>query len=88
MLARLTISGYAVAEAKMHDISREQAVRIAAEDARRVYHDLSDYDVEAKREKDGWHIDYDLKNRQMNGGGPHYVIDATDGHIISKRYDQ
>jgi hypothetical protein len=37
---------------------------------------------------DGWHIDYQLKNPLSNGGGPHYVIDAATGAIVSKRYEQ
>ena len=36
----------------------------------------------------GWHIDYWLKNPNLNGGGPHYIIDATSGAILQKRYEQ
>ena len=39
-------------------------------------------------EDDGWHVDYELKNDKMMGGGPHYVIDAESGTIIAKRYEQ
>ena len=44
--------------------------------------------MEIRRDDDGWHIDYELKNPRLNGGGPHYVIDATTGEIISKKYYQ
>ena len=37
-------------------------------------------------ETDGWHINYELKDSQLNGGGPHYIIDATTGAIVSKTY--
>jgi hypothetical protein len=69
-------------------ISREEAISIAKKDARRAYRDLSPYNVEAMRENDGWHVDFVLKNDRTEGGGAHYIIDARDGHIIKKRYDQ
>jgi len=28
------------------------------------------------------------KDPNLNGGGPHYLIDANSGEIVSKRYDQ
>lgn len=39
-------------------------------------------------EDDGWHIDYELKDANVNGGGPHYIIHPLSGAIISKRYEQ
>ena len=39
--------------------------------------------------RDGnWKIDYELRDKQAQGGGPHYVISAKTGAILSKRYDQ
>jgi hypothetical protein len=38
--------------------------------------------------QDGWHVDYVLRNRQAQGGGAHYVIDAQTGQIRTKRYEQ
>ncbi len=69
-------------------IGRAEAIRIAEQDARHAYRDLARYRVEAKEEADGWHVDYLLKNPNSDGGGPHYVIDPDDGHIVSKRYEQ
>lgn len=69
-------------------ISRTEAVAIAEQDARHAYRDLTRYRVEVKAESDGWHVDYVLKNPKSDGGGPHYVIDPQDGHIISKHYEQ
>ena len=38
---------------------------------------------------DGWHVEYrDQRNRALTGGGPHYLIDATTGAIVSKKYYQ
>jgi hypothetical protein len=66
----------------------EEALRIARADAERVYGDLSAFRIGLVLEDDGWHVDYDLKDPTWNGGGPHYVISATDGQILSKRYEQ
>ena len=69
-------------------ISRADALRIAERDAKHAYRDLTRYRVDAKEESDGWHVDYSLRDPRADGGGPHYVIDRGDGHIISKRYEQ
>jgi hypothetical protein len=61
---------------------------IAQADAARVYQDLSPYRIQLALEDDGWHVDYDLKDPGLKGGGPHYVIDARTGAIVSKRYEQ
>jgi hypothetical protein len=39
-------------------------------------------------EPDGWHVEYYLKDPNLNGGGPHYVIDVQTGAILSKKYYQ
>ena len=69
-------------------ISCDQALRIAWVDAEKAYLDLSPFRIEISLEKDGWHIDYELINRRLNGGGPHYVIDPVNGAILAKRYEQ
>jgi hypothetical protein len=69
-------------------ISREQALRIAHEDGIRAYRDLSGLHITIALEDDGWHVDYELTDPRMNGGGPHYIIDARSGAIVWKRYDQ
>ena len=69
-------------------LSGDQVLTIAHADAARVYNDLSGYRIQLVLEDDGWHIDYELKDRTHKGGGPHYVIDAQSGAIISKRYEQ
>ena len=66
----------------------DRALTIAQADAVRAYHDLSAYRIQLTLEDDGWHIDYELKSPKMKGGGPHYVINARTGAIISKRYEQ
>jgi hypothetical protein len=69
-------------------ISSDQALKVARLDAENAYRDLSFYRILISLEPDGWHIDYEFKNTRLQGGGPHYIIDVVDGHIISKRYEQ
>ncbi len=66
----------------------DQALRIAREDAERLYRDLSGYRIRITPEADGWHVDYELKDPNARGGGPHYIIDAATGQIVAKRYEQ
>jgi hypothetical protein len=66
----------------------EKALAIAQEDAAKAYRDLSVYRICLALEADGWHIDYELKDPGLTGGGPHYVLDAVTGAILSKRYEQ
>ncbi len=69
-------------------LASDEALRIARADAERVYRELNLFRIEMTLEDDGWHIDYELKDASLNGGGPHYVIDSTTGVIVSKRYSQ
>ena len=69
-------------------ISCDQALKVARTDAETAYRDLSVYRIEISLEAHGWVVDYELKDRKLQGGGPHYVIDARTGEILSKRYDQ
>jgi hypothetical protein len=69
-------------------ISPDGALRVAQLDAEKAYRDLSPYRIAITLEPDGWHIDYDFKKEGMQGGGPHYVIDAASGVILHKRYEQ
>ena len=70
------------------NFSCDQALRIAREDAEKVYRDLSRYHIRLALEADGWHVDYELKAPNVRGGGPHYIIDQANGAIVSKRYEQ
>jgi hypothetical protein len=69
-------------------VSAEQALAIARKDGETAYRDLSFYRVTLSLEPDGWHVDYELRNPNLSGGGPHYVIDAKSGEILQKRYEQ
>jgi hypothetical protein len=69
-------------------ISCEEALAIARRDAETAYRDLSGFRIIIGRKMGGWHIDYELIDIYIHGGGPHYVIDAITGAIVSKRYEQ
>jgi hypothetical protein len=69
-------------------LSTAAALAIARADAERAYRDLSVYAVSIERSGDAFRVDYVLINRNLSGGGPHYVIDAQSGRILSKRYGQ
>ncbi len=69
-------------------VTSDQALRTSRLDAEKSYRDLTPFFVQVELEDDGWHIDYELKDRTLNGGGPHYVIDAQTGAIRTKRYEQ
>jgi hypothetical protein len=69
-------------------LSSDQVLRITNEDAIRVYGTVSDFQVAIRLHPDGWHVEYEPVDTDDQGGGPHYVIDATDGTIVSKKYYQ
>jgi hypothetical protein len=70
------------------NIAGDKALAIAQADAARAYRDLSLFRIQLVLEDDGWHVDYELNNSRLKGGGAHYIIDAQTGVILTKRYDQ
>lgn len=71
-----------------HAIPADRALSIAQTDALTAYRDLTPYRIQLVLETDGWHVDFELKDPRLKGGGPHYVIDAHTGQITKKRYEQ
>jgi uncharacterized membrane protein YkoI len=69
-------------------VSGDTALRAALADAASVYDDLHLYHITLKLDVDGWRVDFEFKDEDAQSGGPHYVIDATTGAILSKRYEQ
>lgn len=65
-----------------------EVLRIAHEDARGAYRDLSCYRITLANREEGWHVEYELDRLGWNGGGPHYLIDGITGVILSKKYYQ
>jgi hypothetical protein len=57
----------------------DKILHIARTDAEGAYRDLSGYRITLALEPDGWHVDYELMNQDLNGGGPHYIIDPMTG---------
>ena len=69
-------------------IDEAEAIRIATEDAARVYRDLEEsYRPEATSLDDGWKVEFVLRNPYSLGGGAIYEL-AADGSVRSKRYYQ
>ena len=69
-------------------LAADQVLGIAQADALRAYRDLSPYQIRLALEADGWHVDYELKQPGLKGGGPHYRIDPHTGAILWKQYEQ
>jgi hypothetical protein len=69
-------------------LSSDQILQIARVDAEHAYRDFSGYRISLALQADGWHVDYELMNPDLNGGGPQYIIDPMSGAIRSKRYEQ
>ena len=82
------MSKIAALEASKPQISADAALRIARLDAEQKYRDLSPYRISIVLEDNHWRIDYELRNPNVQGGGPHYLIDSVTGVILSKRYAQ
>ena len=78
----------AAGDRSQHSLPCDQILKIAQADAQKAYGDLSLYRVTLALEPDGWHVDYELKDPDLQGGGPHYVIDSLTGKVTAKRYDQ
>lgn len=69
-------------------VTSDRALAIARLDAEQVYRDLERFRILIALEPDGWHVEYWLKDPNVQGGGPHYVVDANTGAILSKKYYQ
>ncbi len=82
------MSNHVVTPSSGPTIAGDNALAVAQADASRVYRDLAAYRIHLVLEDDGWHVDYELKDPTLKGGGPHYIIDARTGVIVAKRYEQ
>lgn len=72
-------------------ITQEHALAIAHADAIQAYgEDMSRFRIEVRQDGSEWYIDYRFvpAARFQTGGGPHYIINAHTGDIVSKRYEQ
>ena len=69
-------------------MDENEAIRIATEDAERVYRDLDSlYRAEVTPHGAGWRVEFVLRNPLAVGGGAVYEL-GPDGSITSKRYYQ
>ncbi len=75
-------------ERKQQAFPTWEILQIAHEDAASAYRDLSPFRITLTLKENGWHVDYDLTQPGVAGGGPHYVIDPENGAILWKVYEQ
>ncbi len=71
-------------------VSCQRAIDIATADALPMYGAdwLNKLQLTATLHDDGWRIEWHQWRPRHTGGGPHYVIDANTGAIVSKKYYQ
>jgi hypothetical protein len=69
-------------------VNKDDALKIALDDARRVYGDMSLYSARINFEGGQWRVVFVLKDPKMQGGGPSYVISSDTGQIVHKVYGQ
>jgi hypothetical protein len=71
-------------------VTIQKAITIAETDALPMYGAewLGKLEVRVSLHDDGWHVEYRQWRPRHTGGGPHYVIDAMTGEIVSKKYYQ
>jgi hypothetical protein len=71
-----------------HLLSCDEILRIARQDGEMAYRHLTPYRISLNLREDGWHVDFDLTDPLVAGGGPHYIINPDNGLIVWKRYEQ
>ena len=69
-------------------ISKDHAIEIANRDAVMHYNDLSIYTIHVELIDDNWKIDYEFKDKKLDGGGPHYIISGQSGKILESHFYQ
>ena len=69
-------------------VDKNQALNIARQDALIAYRNLDNYKVTIELQDGNFKVDYELKDKEAQGGGPHYIISGDTGEILSKRYEQ
>jgi hypothetical protein len=78
---------------KMNDtatsaIAMEEVLRVVRLDAEKAHRDLSGFRIVLALREDGWHVDFEILSKTSHGGGPHYLIDSSNGAILWKTYQQ
>lgn len=69
-------------------LDKESAISIAKEDAAKAYKSLEGFDVFACETPRVWHVFFELKDGNLDGGTPEYIIDKKTGSILRKNYYQ
>ncbi|MFL6332501.1 MAG: hypothetical protein ACJ754_04070 [Pyrinomonadaceae bacterium] len=69
-------------------VTRESAIELARQDAIKEGENLELYEIIAIEQTDNWRVVFKIKNKNLNGGGPKYLIDKNTGEIISRQTTQ
>ena len=69
-------------------VTRESAIELARRDALKEGEDLELYEIIAIEQTDNWRVVFKIKDKNLNGGGPKYLIDKNTGEIISRQTTQ
>ena len=85
---RLAASGYSKAAPSKKDkqLSRDEAIALARDDALKTYGSLSDLNVSACELIGAWYVVFYFREPLMRGGAPLYIIDKKTGKIIENRF--
>jgi hypothetical protein len=69
-------------------ISEKDAIQIATKDATKLWTTLDMFEMTVTELPGSWRVEFELRNKRLNGGGPSYVIDKETGKILSKIINQ
>ena len=69
-------------------IGAEEAVSIAKSDFVKVIGPLDHFKIVHSEQPDGWHIEFHLKDRTLDGGSATYIIDKETGKISDRKVTQ
>jgi len=71
-------------------LTSDEILKIARLDAEKAYRQLAAYviHITLADEDSVWKVEYELKDKDMEGGGASYQIDPYSGEILSKKYYQ
>lgn len=76
-------------ELDMNKLPIEEILRIANADASKAYRsNLTEFSVRICLMDDGWHVEFEMIDKGVNGGAPRYIICPETGEITWKIYEQ
>jgi hypothetical protein len=68
-------------------VDEKRAMRAAMADAQ-LHYDITAYAISVTPWGPDWRVDFTPRDREVNGGGPIYVVSSETGAILHKVYNQ